>query len=183
MTAPDWTQDVRLITFALPPGVPGSWQPGGIARIQPTNSKSQVQRFFELQPHLDPERSVLLTRRKEVWEPPMYGESSNGGLNGTQSNGHHARPSYDGGSENDSDDDDYYLHHPPPLPSFATEPITPFELVRRSVDLSAIPTRAFFQWLRLFATDEREVERLNEFLDPVEGPVRLMPYPRNETPC
>jgi sulfite reductase alpha subunit-like flavoprotein len=165
MTSSDWEQDVRLITFALPPGVSGSWQPGGIARIQPTNSDSQVRRFFELQPHLDPERPVLFARRKEVWEP----------THGAHSNGVHSNDrcafSSDGGSEEDSDDD-FYSHHPPPLPSFATGLITPFELVQRHVDLSAIPTRTFFQWLRLFATDEREVERLDEFLEAIDGPVR-----------
>lgn len=161
MTAADWTQDVRLITFTLPPGVAGSWQPGGIARIKPTNAESQVRRFFELQSHLEPDKPVLFARRTEVWAP-THERKFDGRSNGVY------LPSTDSDS-----DEDFYSHHPPPLPTFATRPITPFEFVRRYVDLSAIPTRTFFQWLRLFATDERELERLDEFLDPVEGPVRL----------
>lgn len=161
MTAPDWTQDVRLLSFALPAGERGSWQPGGIAQIQPANADAAVARFFELQPQLDPAERVQFDRRKDVWEPPRGAPVAPNGV---------AHP--DASDDNEDDDDDYYAHNPPPLPAFATAPLTAADLVKRHLDLSAIPTRAFFQWLRLFTSDEREIERLDEFLHPVDGPVR-----------
>ncbi|CED85372.1 NADP-dependent flavoprotein reductase [Phaffia rhodozyma] len=46
---------------------------------------------------------------------------------------------------------------------------TLYALLRDHLDLTAVPRRSFFLWLRLFATDPREVERLDEFLDVNEG--------------
>lgn len=55
-------------------------------------------------------------------------------------------------------------------------PLTLQELLRDHLDLTAVPRRSFFHWLRLFATDEREQERLDEFLDLIEGGDDLYDY-------
>lgn len=158
MTAPDWTQDVRQLTFDLPAGQGGAWQPGAIAHIKPRNATSSVDQFFDLQPHLKADEVVQFEQRKEVWEPQHKSASG--------------RTSTEDVEEDEEDEEDFYTHNPPPLPSFANSAITPRELIRNHVDLSAVPTRAFFQWLRLFTDDEREIERLDEFLHPMDGPVR-----------
>lgn len=141
--------------FDLPSGQGAAWQPGAIAQIKPRNATSSVDQFFDLQPHLKADEVVQFERRKEVWEPRHNSASG--------------RPSTEDAEE---DEEDFYTHNPPPLPSFAKSAIKPRELIRYHVDLSAVPTRAFFQWLRLFTNDEREIERLDEFLHPVDGPVR-----------
>lgn len=56
-------------------------------------------------------------------------------------------------------------------------PMTLLELLRDHLDLSAVPRRSFFQWMRCFTTDEREVERLDEFLHLEQGGVSLAYHP------
>lgn len=59
------------------------------------------------------------------------------------------------------------------LPSSDTS-TTLRRLLTSHLDLRSSPRKSFFEWLRRFATDEREQERLDEFLaDPVSAYQRL----------
>lgn len=56
---------------------------------------------------------------------------------------------------------------PPHLPP-AGQTTTLRSLLTNHVDLRAVPRKSFFEWLRRSSKDEREVERLDDFLgDPV----------------
>jgi sulfite reductase alpha subunit-like flavoprotein len=55
---------------------------------------------------------------------------------------------------------------PPHLP---TRPTTLRQLLTHHLDLRCAPRKSFFEWLRRLSTDEREIERLDEFIaDPDE---------------
>lgn len=63
-----------------------------------------------------------------------------------------------------------HLDHPLP-PHLPTEhtPTSLRSLLTNHLDLRGSPRRSYFEWMRRFATDEREIERLDEFLlDPDE---------------
>lgn len=49
------------------------------------------------------------------------------------------------------------------------------DLFTQYLDFNAVPRRTFFQYLRYFATEELETERLDEFLS-AEGAVRLSSF-------
>ncbi|PFH47620.1 hypothetical protein AMATHDRAFT_82115 [Amanita thiersii Skay4041] len=75
-------------------------------------------------------------------------------------------------------DDAYTMEHimsDQTLPSNLPSVITFKELFTRHLDFNAVPKRSFFQYLRYFATDELEVERLDEFLS-LEGADELYDY-------
>ncbi|KAK2465532.1 hypothetical protein APHAL10511_002424 [Amanita phalloides] len=61
------------------------------------------------------------------------------------------------------------------LPQNLPRMVTIRELLTRYVDFNAVPRRTFFQYLRYFITDEREAEKLDEFLSP-EGADELYDY-------
>lgn len=69
---------------------------------------------------------------------------------------------------------------PPHLPAEG-QPTTLRSLLTNHLDLRAVPRKSFFEWLRRLSKDEREVERLDDFLsDPVghfrHGVLRLTVY-------
>lgn len=61
------------------------------------------------------------------------------------------------------------IHLPP-----SDRPTTLRRLLAHHLDLRCSPRKSFFEWLRRLSTDEREQERLDEFLsDPVSHLVLL----------
>lgn len=55
-----------------------------------------------------------------------------------------------------------------PLPRHLTHQATLRELLTEHLDIRCSPRRSFFEWLRRISQDEREQERLDDFLsDPV----------------
>lgn len=62
------------------------------------------------------------------------------------------------------------------LPKSST-PTTLRRLLKRHMDLRSPPRKSFFEWLRRFANDEREIERLDEF---IKDPVSPLPLDWNQ---
>lgn len=126
-----------------------SYSPGSILQLLPSNSPASVARFLALQPHLPPPSQRL-----------MYSPLSPSPTSTPVNPG-------DGGSTSAA-----------PAEPHQNLPLTLLELLRDHLDLSAVPRRSFFQWMRCFTEDEREQERLDEFLHLEDGGVS-----RSNPPC
>ncbi|KAL7411696.1 hypothetical protein BDY24DRAFT_395753 [Mrakia frigida] len=146
MTEEGWNQDVRFVEIKTQEGL--IYSPGSILQLLPSNSPASLARFLALQPHLPPPTQRLLFTPSSSFSP--------------SSTPHHS-------------------HHPNPASRTQAEPhqnlpLTLLELLRDHLDLSAVPRRSFFQWMRCFTTDEREIERLDEFLHLEQGGDDLYEY-------
>jgi sulfite reductase alpha subunit-like flavoprotein len=58
------------------------------------------------------------------------------------------------------------------LPSFLPHITTLRDILMRYVDITAVPKRGFFALARHFTTDEREREKMGDFVSSSEGAVR-----------
>ena len=145
ITASDWYQDVRHFEFNFKDDV--QYDPGDVAVIHPNAEDGDVSEFLELMKWSDV-ADIPMDIQRNV-HGMRFWLSSRG-----QANGHISDQS---------------------LPDFLPEVSTLRTLFTRYLDFNAVPRRSFFHYLRFFTTDERELEKLDEFLSS-EGADELYEY-------
>jgi sulfite reductase alpha subunit-like flavoprotein len=139
ITEKDWWQDVREIELEFEDTEAGKYLPGSICSLQPRMSAQEVNDFLHL------------NGLAEEADTVFYLRPANPGT--------------------------FFLLVPhltvdQPLPPHLPTGHTPTSLrslLTNHLDLRGSPRRSFFEWMRRFVVDERESERLDEFLsDPDE---------------
>lgn len=166
ITANDWYQDVRHFEFQFGDHIQyadplqffiiylrdSSYAPGDVAVIHPIASPSEVETFLNMMSWgniADSPFEIDHTMQGSSFIPIVF----------------QTPYSY-------SEPDQSLPDHLPRISTLRT-------LLRRYVDINAVPRRSFFQYLRYFTSDELEQEKLDEFLS-TEGAVsfshfRIMP--------
>lgn len=145
VTAEDWWQDVREIELELEDEEMAPYPPGSICSLQPRMSRKEVDDFLEMNGWDDVADEVFCLR------PLVPGKTPDPDIARVHS------PNLD-------------IDHPlpPHLPSEDT-PTSLRSLLTNHLDLRGSPRLTFFEWLRRVSKDEREIERLGDFLtDPDE---------------